>query len=465
MKNFLLAAAALFAATLSLDAYKGEVIEFEMKDSQTYPGTQRTIKVYVPKRYDGQSPACLLVAMDGMRNYIVEGLDKLMADGTMPITIGVFVDPGYINDADGKAVRYNRSNEYDRADGRFAGFLENEVLKLAQEQKTSDGRQVKISTRASDRVIMGASSGAVAAFSAAWWRPDLFGMVYSIIGTYMPFRDADEYPWIVRKSEPKPIKIFLQDNDEDSWNLLFGSWYEENLRMLSALEYAGYEVDHQWNKGGHSDENGKAIFCDVMSWLWADWPDTIQKGNSQNKTLKEILHPSEPDWELVKENVGNAMLIPYNDEEPILVKGGQATGLISGKGKSVPAYNPLKAVYPGGGQAVKGFKDEKWVKSYIVSPEGKYQYEQDYYCLADKPYQLVFDVKGYLYAATDRGVQVCDHNGRVRVFLSLPSGPVTSLAFAGKKLYVVSGGNVYVRNLRTGGFTGKGETPERQSQG
>ncbi len=468
LARFILSFAALLSAASSLSAYEGEVLQFEMTDSQFYPGTHRTIKVYVPDRYDGKTPACLLVAMDGLSDYIVCGMDKLMEQGSMPVTIGVFVNPGYINGPDGKAVRYNRSNEFDRADGRFAEFLEKEVIARACLQKTEDGREVKISSKAMDRVIMGASSGAVAAFSAAWWRPDLYSKVYSIIGTYMPFRDADEYPWLVRKSEPKPLRIFLQDNDKDSWNLLFGSWYEENLRMNSALEYAGYEVAHHWDEGGHSGENGAAIFCEVMEWLWKDWPEPVKKGVSGNLTLRKILDPSEADWEMCIENVGEAMLVPFDEDEPLLVSKRSVEGLLSHKrypARTARRYDPLKAVYPGGGQAVKAEAGEKWVKSYVISPEGEYLYEQDYYCLSDKPHQLVFDVLGYMYAATDRGVQVCDHNGRVRVFLSLPSGAVTSLAFAGKKLYVVSGGNVYVRNLRTGGFTGKGETPDRQGQG
>lgn len=463
-----LTAGLLLSATLTLPAYDGEVIAFTMSDSQTYPGTTREIKLYVPEGFDGQTPACVLVAMDGIKDYIVEGMDKLISQGSMPVTIGVFVNPGYIKNTDGKVVRYNRSNEFDRADGRFAAFLENEVFAMAEQQKTSDGRSVALSKNAADRAIMGASSGAAAAFSAAWWRPDLFSRVYSIVGTYMPFRDADEYPWLIRKSEPKPIRIFLQDNDEDSWNLLFGSWFEENLRMFSALEFAGYEVDRQWDKGGHSSENGKAIFCRVMEWLWKGWPEKISRGDSNNMTLKEIIRPSMPDWELFKEDVGNARLVPYDDGEPLLVRNGVVTGLVSGGRKPsglVRKYDPLEAVYPGGGQAVKGSMDDKWVKSYVIAENGKYLYGQDYYCLADKPYQLAFDIKGYLFAATDRGVQVCDHNGRVRVFLSLPSGPVTSIAFAGDRLYVVSGGDVYVRTVLTGGFTGRGVTPKRQGQG
>lgn len=84
--RIILLLAALLSAASSLSAYEGEVLQFEMTDSQFYPGTHRTIKVYVPDRYDGKTPACLLVAMDGLSDYIVCGMDKLMEQGSMPVT-------------------------------------------------------------------------------------------------------------------------------------------------------------------------------------------------------------------------------------------------------------------------------------------------------------------------------------------------------------------------------------------
>jgi len=64
---------------------------------------------------------------------------------------------------------------------------------------------------------------------------------------------------------------------------------------------------------------------------------------------------------------------------------------------------------------------------------------------------MAFDTKGNLYVATEMGVQVADHNGRVRAILSLPAGGVQSLAFSGKYLYVLCGDRLFVRKMKAGG--------------
>ena len=142
---------------------------------------------------------------------------------------------------------------------------------------------------AEDHAAIGASSGGIAAFNLAWERPDLFRRVYSIIGTFVPFRNGDQFPAIIRKTEPKPIRVFFQDNTEDSWNPLFGSWYDYNRLMVSAMEFAGYEVDYRWDEGKHNANNGNALLEPVLQWLWKDWPEGPSKGTSKNRTLEQIL--------------------------------------------------------------------------------------------------------------------------------------------------------------------------------
>ena len=77
-------------------------------------------------------------------------------------------------------------------------------------------------------------------------------------------RGGHEYPALIRKTEPKPIRVFLEDGTEDAWNPLFGSWYEANLLMLSALEFAGYDVNHSWSAHGHDARPGQAMLPEVL---------------------------------------------------------------------------------------------------------------------------------------------------------------------------------------------------------
>ena len=276
----------------------GEIIERQYSDSKIYPGTQRTYWVYIPAGYVLEKPACLYVCMDGIQNNAPTVFDNLIATREMPVTIGVFVGSGKVTNEENETLRFNRSNEFDKTDDTFVRFLLDELLPDVERQKTKDGRLIRFSKEANDHAIAGASSGAICAFTAAWQRPDEFSRVFSSIGTYVAMRGGNEYPSLIRKTEPKPLRIFLEDGINDSWNPLFGIWYEENLLMESALNFAGYEIAHSWGRGGHDGKQAVNIFPDVMRWLWKGWPAKVQRGNSLNNLLSSVLLKGS-DWETV----------------------------------------------------------------------------------------------------------------------------------------------------------------------
>lgn len=450
-----------------VSAYNGEIVKFKMHDSKIYPGTVRNISVYVPQQYDGHTPACLWVSMSG-GSFMLDTIDKLIADGDIPIIIGVFVSPGQIRDAEGNAVRYNRSNELDRMDGRYAEFLETEVLAEVCKHKTSDGREIKISDRATDRAIYGNSSGGICAFNVAWQRPDLFSRVYASCGTFVSFRGGDQFPALIRKCEPRPIRVFLQDNDKDTWNPLFGSWFEYNGLVLSALQFAGYDVNYSWGEGGHSSKNARAIMPEVLRWLFEGWPELPKKGKSKSKTIASMLIEGE-EWQCIAENISEeAMLHPCSEEKVILQSGKQKEFVaIDGsrtkaKGK-IALSDPYTALYPGGTHTAKRVEGSNWVWDYINTPDGKLSHGQQFYYLYADAGQILYDASGYLYVASAVGIQVCDQNGRVRTILSLPGGEVSTIAFAGNHLFAVSDGKLYVRRLlRSGTHNG---VPKSEKQG
>ena len=132
-----------------------------------------------------------------------------------------------------------------------------ELLPEVEQKTTDDGRAIKLSKNGNDRAIGGASSGAICAFTAAWERPDAFRRVFSAIGTYVGLRGGNEYPTLIRKFEPKPIRVFLQDGSADL-NIYGGDWWMANQEMERALIFAGYEVNHDWGTGGHNGEHAHA---------------------------------------------------------------------------------------------------------------------------------------------------------------------------------------------------------------
>lgn len=291
----------------------GEVLKRSFNTSEIYPMTSRDYWIYIPAAYDASKPACLFVCLDGITYNAPTVFDNLIATGQMPVTIGVFVSPGVVRDADGGVIRYNRSNEFDRTDGTFAKFLIEELLPEVERQTATDGRPIRLSTGPNDCAIAGSSSGGICAFSAAWARPDRFARVFSAVGTYVSMRGGNEYQAVIRKTEPKRLRIFLQDGLYDVWNGIFGDWYEANILVESALNFSGYEVAHAWGRGGHSNAHADRIFPDVMRWLWKGWPRSIQVGRSQNDMLATIL-PEEGGWSRIEgANVADRLFV-YGDK-------------------------------------------------------------------------------------------------------------------------------------------------------
>jgi enterochelin esterase-like enzyme len=274
---------------------KGEVLKFSFADSKIYPGTYRDYWVYIPAQYDGKKPACVFVDQDGIQFKTPTVFDNLINSKEMPVTIGIFITPGRVLAKDTTALdRYNRSYEYDALGDAYARFLLEELLPDVEKHKTTDGRPILLSKSSNDRAIGGTSSGAICAFTAAWERPDAFSRVYSGIGTYVGLRGGDRYPTLIRKYEPKPIRIFLQDGSHDQ-NIYAGDWFYANQMMERALTFAGYEVNHVYGEGTHSGAQSNAIFPDVMRWLWKGYPEPVKAGKSKNAMLGDILIPGE-DW-------------------------------------------------------------------------------------------------------------------------------------------------------------------------
>ncbi len=269
--------------------------------SDIFPGTVRDYWIYVPAQYSSGKPAAVMVFQDGHSFVSTEErrwmtpivLDNLIHQGRMPVTIGIFIPPGVLpaRGADQRG-RYNRSFEYDGLGDRYARFLLEEILpEVAKDYNLTDDPNL--------RGIGGSSSGGICAFTAAWNRPDAFRRVLSFVGSYVNLRGGQIYPSLIRKSEPKPLRVFLQDgkNDQDIYG---GSWWMANQSMAAALKFAGY--DHKWVVGeeGHNSRHGRAILPEALAWLWRDWQKPIEASKTvgNRQYVQMFLDPDE-DWELV----------------------------------------------------------------------------------------------------------------------------------------------------------------------
>jgi gluconolactonase len=529
----------------------GKVMHYTW-NSKIFLGTNRDYWVYVPQQYDPKTPACVMIFQDGggfqdtgggFRVPIV--FDNLIAKKQMPVTIGIFINPGIVPAATPEALpRYNRSFEYDAVTDRYARFLLEEIL-------PEIGKSYNLTADAGGRAICGASSGGIAAFVAAWERPDQFSRVMSFVGSFTDLQGGHELAPLIRKMEPKPIRVFLQDgtNDQDIYG---GSWYLGNQEMASALKFAGYDVEFVVGDGGHSGTHGRAILPDALRWLWRDYPAPIRAATSSRQPIMNHLLAGE-DWQpvpimgirsiqgLTTDPAGNVYIADANrdaicrlgaDGRPATLwrsKTGGARALAWGPDNRLYACVPGKrkiVAYDGAGpervvavgivadalvvghnggiywhEASTGhlwFMDRNGHKSavdagmvdvkgltltpdqsllivsqsapgkvaysYRVGPNGTLADKQEYFDLycpygqtASGAWGMATDTQGWLYVASNGGIQILDQAGRVNGILANPHRqPTTLLTFGGENLdtlYVVVGADIYRRQLKVKGVS------------
>ena len=267
------------AAYLHPETRPGPVAKYaDWADSAIYPGTVRDLWVYAPADYDGKTPLRLIVCNDGQAYLSRRGavrvthvLDNLHARGKTPPTAAVFINPGRPPGTvfDGThpfadAAAAQRSVEYDTLSPAYGRFLLEEILPMVARDQglvfSEDPRQ---------RAVCGISSGGICAFSVAWFHPEAFARVISHCGSFVNIRGGHNYPYLVRTTPRKDIRVFLQSGEQDI-RTLFGDWPTANLSMAAALEYVGYDYRFIYGQGGHTLRHGCAIFDDTLTWLFAE---------------------------------------------------------------------------------------------------------------------------------------------------------------------------------------------------
>ena len=281
-------------------------------ESKIFDNTIRNWAVYVPAQVKADQPAALMVFQDGHSYSEIKGrfrvpivFDNLIARGDMPPTIAVFIDPGHEKTRDKPESPWknsNRSLEYDSLGDRYARFIIEEIIPELE-------KKYRISKDPEMRAICGASSGGICSFTVAWERPDAFRKVLSSIGSFVNLRGGNIYPSLIRKTEPKPIRVYLADTSGDLDNP-FGHWPLANQMMATSLKYMGYDLRFDWAEGfGHNADHAGAVFPEALKWLWRKekhTPELDTKGDLKGDlTILKLLIPNQS-WEVVAENIGFA---------------------------------------------------------------------------------------------------------------------------------------------------------------
>jgi len=272
---------------------EGTIQQFQFTQSKIFPGTVRDVWVFIPAQYDGSKAACVYVKTDGFNPREKTMMETMIATKEMPVTIGVFVRPGSLPaPMKGTSDRRNRDLEYDGVGDEKVRFLVDELLPfVAKEYK------LNLSTDGNDRCISGGSSGGIAAFTAAWRRPEAFSRVYAASGSWVAFRGGHEFPTMVRKFEAKPIRAYLTTATHDMENCA-GDWFLLDQEMDKALKFSGYDYQFRVIDGRHVAGYAEN-YQEAMAFLWKGWPERVKAGPSAPRA-QEIILPGEG-WQLVAE--------------------------------------------------------------------------------------------------------------------------------------------------------------------
>jgi enterochelin esterase family protein len=255
----------------------GKVTRHEHR-SKVFEGTLRQYYLYIPSQYKSSEPAALMVFQDG-HAYVDENgqaratiaLDNLIHRKEIPVTIGIFINPGVFDEkiegrqdwSTGKKTKTsNRSLEYDSLNDTYARMLESELLPEV-------AKKFNLTKNPDHRVICGASSGGICAFTVAWERPNLFRKVISHIGSFTNIRGGHAYPALIRKQDKRPLRVWLQDGRKDLDNA-HGNWWLSNQQMAKALAFTKYDYKFVATEGGHSIKEGGQLLPEALRWIWRE---------------------------------------------------------------------------------------------------------------------------------------------------------------------------------------------------
>lgn len=253
----------------------------DWRGTAVFPHTARDIAVYLPAQLELERHTPNVLVFNDGRYYLdpagsvraTRVLDSLIHQRAIPITIAIFVQSGRPLASSAVEVAAmdhepwdQASYEFDRLTDHYPRMIAREIFALVEARFG-----LRLTDSPGGTAICGVSSGGIAAFNAAWQMPGRFGCVISHCGSFTNIHGGHNYPYLVRMTERKPIRVWMQSGEHDA-DAPWGNWPLANKVMADALAYAGYDAKFVFGTGGHNLRHGGSLFADTVRWLWGDHP-------------------------------------------------------------------------------------------------------------------------------------------------------------------------------------------------
>ena len=420
-------------------------------------GSVFTYSAYLPERALGKDELALFVLLEYNSTAMIPVMEQLTNDGCMPPGLIIFAGPGILPATiPGGIDRNMRAEEFDQYGREFSDFLVEELIPDAVRQM-----DCRISPSPDAGMITGGSSGGLAAWNAVWFRNDRFRRVFLSSPTFSAMRGGEEPMVLLRKTEQRPIRIYLTTGTTEP-DYFFGSSYYAACNAAKAFDYAGYDYKFELfpNEGHCSRRDNPVLLRNVMKYLFSNYPEPVRNRMPQLR-LRQTLAEGSPWQETEEAFPGRKTSGAVLPEGAYSADGNTVFFTPAGTTEKIPVYSGFGHI------TGLGISTDGW-RLYVADRDSRFIHaltlEADHSvssCYKLASLHLAHDCRTIganaltvaendrVFAATDLGIQAMVSFGLTDIILPLPEDlPATDTILRGNTLYAASGDRVFKRTLK-----------------
>lgn len=443
-----------------MNKLEGELSTYTFTGKQYKPGTVFSYTVYISKYYDDKSPAAIIINLDELNKEQVMAMEELAGNEKAPAFVAIGIEPGKLPPTlESGMERGMRRDEYDLVGPEFPDFLIEELI-----PEVCSKENLHISEEPDMHMISGGSSGALCSWNAAWYRNDYFRRVYLASPSFHAMGGAEDFPFLIRKFEPRPIRAYVTYG-EDEPDGYFGSSYTSGINTVRALKYAGYEFEGRYfpSEGHMCRLHDYDVQLEALQFLWRDWKEVPVKTLALQDQINKLIdidstwEEFQTDFQFPDASVTNGINGVYIAEGSTILlekKNGERTVVADNFGKitALGISSDLWRLYIAD-------MERRYIFAMSICPDGSLK---DRYILGSLhlaadcrrigALDLCVDVGDRVYVATELGIQSMTSFGIVDAIIPLPEDlPVNHVAFEGEYLHAKSGDRQFRRRWKIRG--------------